>query len=71
MTWSNPLSGVIGALLGGLLAIAASLMSASIVRNSVVADIEVRSRINELKDLMEQWYEKTDWVTECDHLTNA
>jgi hypothetical protein len=60
MNWSNLLSGVIGALLGGLLAIVASLMSASIVHNSVVAEIEVRSRINQLKDLTEQWYEKTD-----------
>jgi hypothetical protein len=130
MNWSNLLSGVIGALLGGLLAIVASLMSARqqrsltlatlaeerrqtqlqisysacaeilgdmltikramidlmsatrsdatiafrtvygtverifIVHNSVVADTELRSRINQLKDLMEQWYEKTDWVTE-------
>jgi hypothetical protein len=130
MDWSNLLSGVIGALLGGLLAIVASLMSARqqrsltlatlaeerrqtklqisytacaeiladmltikramidlmgatradagiafrtvystverifIVHNSVVADLELRSRVNELKDLMEQWYEKTDWVTE-------
>jgi hypothetical protein len=137
MNWSNLLSGVIGALLGGLLAIGASLMSARqqrsltlatlaeerrqtklqtshtaraeiladpltikramidlmsatradaatvfrtvystverifIVHNSVIADIELRSRVNELKDLMEQWYEKTDWVTERDHLTNA
>jgi hypothetical protein len=39
MNWSNLLSGVIGALLGGLLAIVASLMSASIVHNSV-AEIE-------------------------------
>ena len=35
-----------------------------IAHNSVIADIELRSRINELKDLLEQWYEKTDWVTE-------
>ena len=54
MNWSNLLSGAIGAVLGGLLAIVASLMS----------DTELRSRINQLKDLMEQWYEKTDWVTE-------
>jgi hypothetical protein len=130
MNWSNLLSGVIGALLGGLLAIVASLMSARqqrsltlatlaeerrqtqlqisytacaeilsdmltikramidlmaatradaaavfrtvystverifIVHNSVVAEGDLRERINQLKDLMEQWYEKTDWVTE-------
>jgi hypothetical protein len=130
MDWSNLLSGVIGALLGGILAIVASLMTARqqrsltlatfaeerrqtqlqisyaacaeilsdmltikramidlmdadraaaaiafrtvystverifIVHNSVIADVELRSRINQLKDLMEQWYEKTEWVTE-------
>ena len=89
MNWSNLLSGVIGALLGGLLAIVASLMSARQQRSLTLATLaeerrqtqlqisysacaeilgdmltELRSRINQLKDLMEQWYEKTDWVTE-------
>jgi hypothetical protein len=130
MSWSNLLSGIIGAVLGGLLAIIASFITMRqqqslalatfaedrrqaqlrasysacteilnnmliikqamqnvmtgprsdaitafktaydsaerifIVYNTLVADGDLRSRINELKGVVEQWYQNTEWETD-------